>query len=76
MNVTEESLGALTKDLDTARATVFVAAEALDHGESDLELQSAVALKSAFRLISEVYSSLCVMRIEAYSEQNPDGGLS
>jgi hypothetical protein len=72
MNVTEEKLGELSNALNTARATVFVTAEALDSGESDLELQSAIALKKAFELVNEVYDTVVAMRTKAYSEENPE----
>ena len=60
--VTNEKLTELARTLDVGRSTVFVSATALDHGETDLELQSATALKSACESLGEVYDEMMSSR--------------
>ena len=64
--VTNEKLTELVRKLDVARSTVYVSATALDHGETDLELQSATALKRAYEMMDEVYDDLGGMRSGAW----------
>jgi hypothetical protein len=63
--VTIEKLTELVDALNIARSTVYVSATALDHGETDLELQSATVLKRAFETMNEVYDQLVSMRNHA-----------
>lgn len=47
--------------LDAGRAAVFVAQSALDHGETDLELQCATSLQSAFETIDEAFDEVIAL---------------
>ena len=60
--VTIEKLTELVNNLDIARSTVYVSATALNHGDTDLELHSATALKKAFGTMDQVYDELVEMR--------------
>ena len=60
-DVRAAELSDLATRLDIARSTVFVTVAALDHGETDLELQAATALKQAFETIDTVYDELVSM---------------
>lgn len=71
--ITTEKLSELVDELDIARSTVFVSAAALDHGESDLELQSATALKKAFEMMDEVYNELVAIHNQSYRPRRPKG---
>jgi len=57
----EVTMTDLVRRLDIARSTVFVSAIALDHGDTDLELLTATALKRAFEMMSEIYDELAAM---------------
>jgi hypothetical protein len=65
MNITAEKLQEFANGLDAARAAVFVCAQALDGGETDLELQSAKILSEASDKIDEVYDELISMGVAA-----------
>jgi hypothetical protein len=62
--ITEEVIAELLNDLDNARSVVFISAQALDAGDTDLELQSATALKRAFETIDTVYDRLLALRVD------------
>lgn len=68
-DVTIEKLDELIDGLDVARSTVYVSATALDHGETDLELQSATALKKAYEAMDAVYDELVAMRNHMQSDR-------
>lgn len=63
-DITIEKLRDLIDRLDLARSMVYVSSIALDHGETNLELQSATALKKAFELMNEVYDDLGLALLE------------
>jgi hypothetical protein len=68
VNVTEKQLKKLIRKLDLARSAVFVSAQALDAGDTDLELQSATVLKKAFQTMDRVYDALLSVRLDAESD--------
>jgi hypothetical protein len=50
--------------IDRGRSKLYVAAQALDHGETDLELQCSTMLKDAYEEIDEAYDKLQGLRLE------------
>lgn len=61
---TEAKLSRLIEAIDQGRSKLYVAAQALDHGETDLELQCATSLKNAFDEIDAAYDDLLLLRID------------
>ena len=61
--MSKAKLADLIARLNNARSTVFISATALDHGETDLELQSATALKRAAETMDTVYDELVSMSL-------------
>lgn len=59
--LTREDLEELIEKLEAARSAVFVAASALDGGDSDLELRSGTALKHASGMLDEVFDDLAAL---------------
>jgi alkylation response protein AidB-like acyl-CoA dehydrogenase len=62
---TADALADIARRLTAARAVVSVTAQALDHGESDLEIHAADALKPAAEALDEILDVLASMRFEA-----------
>ena len=73
-----EVLADVNEKLTTARSVVFVTAQALDHGETDLELHSAEALQPAADALDDILSELLSLRIDAEAGRpaEPAGGES
>lgn len=60
-----EQLADINHRLTTARSIVSVTAQALDHGETDLEIHAADALKPAADSLDAILSELLGLRLDA-----------
>lgn len=58
------SLADINSRLTTARAIVSIATQALDNGETDLEIQAADALKPAAESLDNILTELLGMRLD------------
>lgn len=61
----EDAIADINRKLTTARSIVSVTAQALDNGETDLELHSAEALGAAAETLDDLVSELCGLRLDA-----------
>lgn len=60
-----EVLADINGRLMAARAVVFLTAQALDHGESDLEIHAADALKPTAESLNDILNELASLRLDA-----------
>lgn len=60
-----DTIADLASRLTIARCVVSVTAQALDHGESDLEIHAADALKPTAEWLDEILSELLTLRLDA-----------
>lgn len=59
-----EALEDLASRLATAHSVVSITAAALDHGETNLELHAADALKPAVESLDDILSNLTALRFD------------
>jgi hypothetical protein len=75
VTIPAERFEEITSSLDAARSAIFVCAQALDHGETDLELLSSKTLTEAFERLDTIYSEFLSVgvahRNQAREEQTP-----
>lgn len=62
---TAEQLADLARRLTAARSAVSVTAQALNHGETDLEAYAADVLKPAAESLNEILDELILLRLDA-----------
>lgn len=72
---TEAKLRKMIEAINHGRSKLYVAAHALDHGDTDLELQCATALRQSFEEIDEAYDELLSLRIAvaSFEQEVPHG---
>lgn len=59
-----EVLADINSRLTTARSVVSIAVQALDHGETDLEIHAADALKPAAESLDDILTELLSLRLD------------
>lgn len=63
----------LAHQLTTARSAVSIAAQALNHGETNLELHAAEVLQPVAESLDDILSELLTLRIDLSVEQETAG---
>lgn len=65
-----ERIGNLTDRLTAARSAVSIAAQALDHGDTDLELHSADVLRPAAESLDMVLNELIALKLDTAAQES------
>lgn len=66
-----ETIAAITQKVTIARSVVSVTAQALYHGQTDLEMHAGETLGPAADMLDDVVSELCGLRFDF--EESPEG---
>jgi hypothetical protein len=68
-----EAIADINSRLTIARSIVSVTAQALDHGDTDLELHAADALKPAAESLDDILSELLSLRLGVQKQPESAG---